>query len=387
MKSGIVGWGNVSKKLFPTLKQPLTCKWLIVGGGIAGLSSAYFLLEAGETDVVIIEKNTIGSGSTGHSAGMLICEPEHAPWAHYVQKYGKKLAGDYYDAQHDALSNIRKIISDGAISCGYETGDLFLIGNTKGEATSILRDFSARKSMAAPSTLVSEASMGGKHKLKGYLVGQKIRGEVSVNPLLFARGFAHYLARRGVQIFEHTEGTKFSPTEVVTKNGVITFEKSILCLGTHTKDSDIKRYLTTICLTKKLSARVTKQMGLIGNNMFIDDEGHSFHYGKMTADNRLLLGYGDLKQTGKKKEGYTHMPHVKSMTKFLEKTFPSLPIEVEYAWSAEYAISNHDVPLVHVHPRFGSIDGAGTQIASFVAAEFLVSRLLKKKHPLTKLFS
>ena len=387
MKSGVIGWGDVSKKTFPVLKEPVSCKWLIVGGGIAGLSSAYFLLEAGETDIVIIEKNTIGSGSTGHSAGMLICEPEHAPWEHYVKKYGKKLAGDYYDAQHDALSRIRKIISDGAISCGYETGDLFLIGNTAGEARSILKDFSARKSMDAPSTLVSEASMGGRHKLKGYLVGQKIRGEISVNPLLFARGFAGYLTKKGVRIFEHTEATRISPTITLTPRGSITSKKNIVCLGTHAKNADIERYLTTICLTKKLSTKTQKHMGLIGNNMFIDDEGHSFHYGKVTADNRLLLGYGDLKQTGKKKEGYTHLPHVKSMTKFLQKTFPTVSIEIEYAWSAEYAISTHDVPLVRIDPHFGSIDGAGTQIASFVAAEYLVARLLKKKHPLTKLFT
>jgi len=39
-------------------------KIIIVGGGITGLSTAYFLAKKGETDVVILEKNYLGSGST-----------------------------------------------------------------------------------------------------------------------------------------------------------------------------------------------------------------------------------------------------------------------------------------------------------------------------------
>ena len=44
-------------------------KIVIVGGGIMGVALAYHLAEEGETDVVLIEKGELTSGSTWHAAG------------------------------------------------------------------------------------------------------------------------------------------------------------------------------------------------------------------------------------------------------------------------------------------------------------------------------
>src|SRR6266566_6317350 len=42
---------------------------LIVGGGIAGCALAHYLAEEGETDIVLVEADELGSGSTGGSFG------------------------------------------------------------------------------------------------------------------------------------------------------------------------------------------------------------------------------------------------------------------------------------------------------------------------------
>ncbi|MEE9198944.1 MAG: FAD-dependent oxidoreductase, partial [Dehalococcoidia bacterium] len=41
---------------------------VIVGGGIVGCSAAYFLSEAG-AKVLIVERDGLGSGASGHGAG------------------------------------------------------------------------------------------------------------------------------------------------------------------------------------------------------------------------------------------------------------------------------------------------------------------------------
>lgn len=43
----------------------------IVGGGIIGCATAYYLTRAGVSDVVIIERDSIASGASGYSAGIL----------------------------------------------------------------------------------------------------------------------------------------------------------------------------------------------------------------------------------------------------------------------------------------------------------------------------
>jgi len=50
-----------------SMSQPVGT--LIVGGGIAGCALAYYLAQEGETDVLLVEADELGSGSTGGSFG------------------------------------------------------------------------------------------------------------------------------------------------------------------------------------------------------------------------------------------------------------------------------------------------------------------------------
>ena len=51
--------------------QPPTSRVVIVGGGVIGCMTAYYLTQAGVSDVVIIEREGVASGASGYSAGML----------------------------------------------------------------------------------------------------------------------------------------------------------------------------------------------------------------------------------------------------------------------------------------------------------------------------
>src|SRR6202051_4623472 len=50
---------------------PSSAKIVIVGGGIVGSSVAYHLGAIGQTDVVLLERNKLTSGSTWHAAGLV----------------------------------------------------------------------------------------------------------------------------------------------------------------------------------------------------------------------------------------------------------------------------------------------------------------------------
>jgi glycine/D-amino acid oxidase-like deaminating enzyme len=46
---------------------------VIVGGGLEGCAAAWALAERGVTDVVVVERDTVGSGGTGKSSGVVRC--------------------------------------------------------------------------------------------------------------------------------------------------------------------------------------------------------------------------------------------------------------------------------------------------------------------------
>src|SRR5690349_6875862 len=66
-------WLNTVKPLeFETLDREIATDILIIGGGIAGLTTAYLLLKAGR-QVTLVEDGFIGSGETGRTTAHLTC--------------------------------------------------------------------------------------------------------------------------------------------------------------------------------------------------------------------------------------------------------------------------------------------------------------------------
>ena len=51
------------------MNQPKTASVVIIGGGVVGCSIAYNLARRGQRDVVVLERETVGSGTTSKAAG------------------------------------------------------------------------------------------------------------------------------------------------------------------------------------------------------------------------------------------------------------------------------------------------------------------------------
>src|SRR5436190_3481364 len=51
------------------MDQPKTASVVIIGGGVVGCSIAYHLAKRGQRDVVVLERETVGSGTTSKAAG------------------------------------------------------------------------------------------------------------------------------------------------------------------------------------------------------------------------------------------------------------------------------------------------------------------------------
>lgn len=65
----------------------------IVGGGIAGITTAYYILTMTKKSVVLLESDKIAHGATGHNAGQVVHYFER-PFADIVSEYGLEAAAD-----------------------------------------------------------------------------------------------------------------------------------------------------------------------------------------------------------------------------------------------------------------------------------------------------
>jgi glycine/D-amino acid oxidase-like deaminating enzyme len=99
----------ISSKRYTRLSDDLKTDVVIAGGGITGLTCAYLLKKAG-LKVVVLEKNSIGSGTTGRTTGKVTSQ-HSLIYDELASRLGEKTAKLYGQANQKALdeSSRRKI--------------------------------------------------------------------------------------------------------------------------------------------------------------------------------------------------------------------------------------------------------------------------------------
>jgi glycine/D-amino acid oxidase-like deaminating enzyme len=81
----------------PALTQDESCDVVVVGAGIAGLSTAYELARLGRS-VVVIDRGGIGNGMTARTTAHLATELDDF-YSELIKVRGEEEARIYYDSQ------------------------------------------------------------------------------------------------------------------------------------------------------------------------------------------------------------------------------------------------------------------------------------------------
>ncbi|ORZ19934.1 hypothetical protein BCR42DRAFT_435773, partial [Absidia repens] len=85
---------------------------VIVGGGITGLSTAYWLTKLNPSlSVVVVEARGLSSGATGRNGG-IICPGLNDNFDHIVQKYGEKEAERLVDFDYKNVDMLAKFLEE-----------------------------------------------------------------------------------------------------------------------------------------------------------------------------------------------------------------------------------------------------------------------------------
>ncbi|KAG2431267.1 hypothetical protein HYH02_013400 [Chlamydomonas schloesseri] len=112
-------WGqDALRPRYPRLEQDVTADVVVVGAGLAGLSTAYRLLRAGKS-VVVLESRVVGSGSAGRGMGMI------SPWIDDTYREVERTLGleaaRAVAASHRAAADfVSQLVKEEGIDCGLE---------------------------------------------------------------------------------------------------------------------------------------------------------------------------------------------------------------------------------------------------------------------------
>ena len=385
-RSGDVLWLNPGYDGFPAAEGRIECDYLIVGGGIAGVMTAYLLSRETEASVVLVEKDAIGSGATGASAGMILREFEGTNLDELVSKYGDRGARAYWDAHAEMYDMLKDVIRRERIQCDLREGDIYIVAKNSGEAKTVSRDADLRRRLGIRVKTVDGTSLREDVAIRGYGFGERVEQGLSVNPVKLVQNLASAAAWNGAHIYEHSEVTKLGEGIAHTGNAEIRFKTVVVMTDSYGPDNPIDRFRTSIGVTRALSETELKKLKLEDYDMVIESDLRGYHYLKVTHDRRILIGFGDeLVSIGDKKHGPI-FEHVRNMEHFARDIFPDADLELEYLWTGTYGLSRNAIPYLSWSRSRIVMCGAGLQLSSMAMARHVVSRLRGKKSVLDRLY-
>lgn len=97
------------------LSSDITTDVVIVGAGIAGISTAFFILKYTDKKVVVVDKGKLAHGATGHNAGQIASYFER-PFHEIVEEFGLKMACEGQTAVEDAWELLDEAYTEAKLS-------------------------------------------------------------------------------------------------------------------------------------------------------------------------------------------------------------------------------------------------------------------------------
>src|SRR5215510_14579291 len=103
---------------FPALSQDLEVDVVVIGGGLTGITAAYFLKNAG-VKVALLERNRFGCCDTGHTTAHLTYVTDER-LHDLVKKFGSDAAQCFWESGVAAIDMIHQNIRELDIDCEFK---------------------------------------------------------------------------------------------------------------------------------------------------------------------------------------------------------------------------------------------------------------------------
>ena len=329
------------------LSEDLVADVCVVGGGLAGCSTALELAERGY-DVVLLEGKRIAWGASGRSGGQAIvgyaCSQETL-----VAQVGHEAARQMFDITVEAQELIRHRVARHAIECDLHWGHLHValkprqVQELRSHQQELERDYGYTGTRWLERDQLRQVL--GTDRYAGGLRDDR---SGHLHPLNYTLGLAAAAEAAGVRIFEGTEVLGFEPGATVrvrTKDGASVRAKHLALCCNAFIDARLSRRLRNRIMPVGTYIVATEPLGreriesLLGENVAVSDVNFVLDYFRRSADHRLLFG-GRVSYSG-----HDAMDTARATRERMLKAFPGLrDVRIEYAWGGYVDITMSRAP-------------------------------------------
>lgn len=336
-QSEVAYWKSLYlQALYPVLNSDLEVDVAIVGGGIAALTAAYLLKQAGLT-VAVVEKNKIGSGTTGGTTGKVTSQHSMI-YADLYKRLGSHTAGIYAQANQTGLELIAKLIEKNRIDCDWQRDDNYVYTADSSLVDQFKKEAEIANKLGLPASFETHTNLP--FEIQGAV---KFANQAKFDAQKYVLGLAKLVDGEGSYVFENSNVISIrdgNPGSIGTKKARITAKDIIVA----TKMPAAPLLARAACAAVEYpttSYIVAAPYDGTLKGMYISTDKNHYSILPITSDNKKLLLIG----------GEKHIPGVGSPTarhtklaRYAQEHFAVSSID--YRWKAMDYLAYDDVPLI-----------------------------------------
>ena len=388
----------------------------IIGGGITGISTAYYLTKE-NLKVTVLDMGKIGFQTTGNSTAKITSQ-HGLFYKDLKDSKGEDFARLYYDANEDAIKNIKKIVEKEKIQCDLECQSAYVLAANREEVQKVKDEVEVVRGFGGHAEYLEREDIDKNLLILNPLAAIRFKNQAQFNSYKYTIELAKICKNLGANIYENTKVVDvrdekdyyYLETEdgykIKAKYLVITTKYPIINIpGFYfMKMYQSTSYGISIPVKEKLfdgmyitstNPKVSLRMAKVDNNIIKDVvDGNIENYAKQDKENRkrvkekqnskidneyVLIVVGADHKTGEKTDLSNSYKKLENIAK---QIYPQG--KVENYWNTEDCITLDKIPYIgkysnmwenaHVATGFNKWGITTSNIAANIITDMIIGR-------------
>jgi glycine/D-amino acid oxidase-like deaminating enzyme/nitrite reductase/ring-hydroxylating ferredoxin subunit len=322
---------------YPALAGDVSVDVAVLGGGIAGITTALLLKQAGAT-VAVIEAGRVVKSVTGNTTAKLTSQ-HGLIYDHLISQFGTDGAQAYANAQQAAIEKCASLIQENNISCDFRRTSAYVYTEDEDETERITAEVEAATRLGLPASYVETTPLP--FEIKGAV---EFRDQARFHPRKYLLALVEKIPGGGSHVFEETRALDVDEEDetcsVKTDKGIVRAGRVVI--ATHFPYPDRAMYFSRMH-PKRSYVIGCRLSGKAPEGMFITSEApfHSFRSNPMEDGGEIWMVGGENHKTG---QGGDTSERYRNLELWARERFDVS--RIEYRWSTQDNVTVDRVPYI-----------------------------------------
>ncbi len=378
---------------YPKLENSLQAEVVILGGGISGALSAYYLSKAG-IGCVVIDARSIGLGSSSASTSLLQYELD-VPLIKLQKKIGYNNAVRSYELCAGSILKLKDIANDIGFN-DFQLKNSLYYACSKRHVSFLKKEYRIRKDNHLDVTFLDSDDVKSEY---GFEAPAAILSQLAgqTNAYVFTHMLHQYNLKKDCRVFDRTNIVKIKHdadgVELRSENNhIITAKKLLYATGYEGVNFINKKIVQLNSTYVTISEHASGAKNFWRDGVLIWNTDKPYMYMRTTQDGRIMVGGRDEKFYDPDKRDKLINQKAINLKKDFNNLFPAIDFRPEFNWTGTFGSTEDGLPFIGPYKplpnSFFSLGYGGNGIIfGLIAAEIITDLVSGKDNADAKIFA